>query len=158
MPVYSSVTLKKTGHICQSRCKTNYMKERFIIYGLIGWGLEVFWTGLGSLIRGDLNLSGYTFLWMLPIYGSAVFLEPFHDRIRPLPWLVRGLIWASIILMFEYSAGWILQQVLGSCPWDYGRSRFALDGLTRLDYIPVWFIVGLLFEQLHDRLDRFLLR
>jgi len=134
------------------------MKERFFIYGLIGWGLEVFWTGLGSLMRGDLNLSGYTYLWMLPIYGSAVFLEAFHDRIRPMPWLVRGFIWAAIILMFEYSTGWILRQVLGFCPWDYGRSRYTLDGLIRLDYTPVWFIVGLLFEQLHDLLDHILLR
>lgn len=134
------------------------MKERFIIYGLIGWGLEIFWTGLGSLGRGDLNLGGHTFLWMLPIYGSAVFLEPVHDRIRPWSWPVRGLFWASLILIFEYGAGWFLQQILGVCPWDYGRSQFALDGLIRLDYAPVWFAVGLLFEQLHDRLDRLRLR
>jgi uncharacterized membrane protein len=120
----------------------------------MGWVIEIFWTGLGSLLRGDLNLSGFTYLWMLPIYGSAVFLESLHDQIRTMPWLARGMVWAAVILMIEYAAGWILQLVLGSCPWDYrGYTQYTLDGLIRLDYAPAWFVVGLIFERFHDWLD-----
>jgi uncharacterized membrane protein len=132
------------------------MKERFLIYGVTGWGLEVFWTGFKSFLGGDLKLSGYTFLWMLPIYGSVVFLESFHDRIRSMPWVVRGFIWAAIILIIEYAAGWTLRATLGLCPWDYGKAKYAIEGLIRLDYAPAWFVAGLLFEQLHDFLDRHL--
>lgn len=133
------------------------MIVRFLIYGIMGWVIEIFWTGLGSLLRGDLNLSGFTYLWMLPIYGSAVFLESLHDQIRTMPWLARGMVWAAVILMIEYAAGWTLQSVLGSCPWDYrGYTQYTLDGLIRLDYAPAWFVVGLIFERFHDWLDHIL--
>jgi hypothetical protein len=29
-----------------------------------------------------------------------------------------------------------------------------MDGYIRMDYAPVWFIVGLLFERIHRFLDR----
>jgi len=51
------------------------MMTRFLVYGLLGWSLEIFWTGLGSILRGEWRLVGYTYLWMLPIYGLAVFFE-----------------------------------------------------------------------------------
>jgi len=44
------------------------MLMRFIIYGFVGWCIEVFWTGLGSLLRGDRRLKGWSYLWMFPIY------------------------------------------------------------------------------------------
>ena len=59
--------------------------KRFLIYGVSGWGLEIMWTGIGSLLRGDLMLSGFSYLWMFPIYGLARFLEPLHDQLRPGP-------------------------------------------------------------------------
>ncbi|MCG8499050.1 MAG: putative ABC transporter permease [Firmicutes bacterium] len=127
------------------------MLIRFFIYGLFGWAMEIFWTGTSSLIGGDLRLRGTTYLWMFPIYGLAVFLEPVHNSIRFLPWLVRGGIWVVIILTIEYVAGWTLKSVVGLCPWDYsGSTKYAIGGLIRLDYVPAWFVAGLLFERLHD--------
>jgi uncharacterized membrane protein len=126
--------------------------KRFFIYGLAGWGLEIIWTGLGSLLRGDLMLSGFSYLWMFPIYGLARFLEPLHDRLRPWPWYLRGLIWMSAFLVIEYTTGWLLKSILGSCPWNYSGSRFSVDGLIRLDYAPAWFFAGFLLERLHDTL------
>lgn len=126
--------------------------KRFLIYGVAGWGLEIIWTGIGSLLRGDLMLRGFSYLWMFPIYGLALFLEPLHDQLRPWPWYLRGLIWMSAILAIEYSTGWLLKSILGSCPWNYSGARFGIDGLIRLDYTPAWFSAGLLFERLHDTL------
>ena len=34
------------------------------------------------------------------------------------------------------------------CPWDYSQCRANIHGLIRLDFAPLWFAVGLLFEQL----------
>jgi len=55
--------------------------KRFLIYGIIGLVLEVIYTGLASLLKGDLSMQGFTFLVMMPIYGLAVFLEPLHIRL-----------------------------------------------------------------------------
>ncbi len=126
------------------------MLIRYVIYGLLGWSMEIIWTGIHSLLNGDVKLQGTTYLWMLPIYGLAVFLEPLHDKIRHLPWIVRGGIWSVIILVLEYITGWIIQGIVGTSPWDYSGATYNIKGLIRLDYIPVWFVVGLIYEKLHD--------
>lgn len=129
------------------------MGRRFFIYGLLGWIAEILWTGAGSALRGDWVLAGNTYLWMFPIYGLAVLLEPLHERIRGLPWPVRGLVWLAGIWGIELATGWGLKQLIGRCPWDYSRvSPYTLGGFIRFDYAPVWFAAGLLFERLHDRL------
>lgn len=127
------------------------MKLRFLIYGLLGWTMEIFWTGLGSLAKGDMKLQGFSYLWMFPIYGLALFLEPVHDRMRQLTWYARGIWWMVLIFSIEFVTGYLIKAAVGSIPWDYsGTTRFSIYGLIRLDYAPVWFVVGLLFEQVHD--------
>lgn len=127
------------------------MKLRFLVYGLLGWTMEVFWTGLGSLVKGNLTLQGVSYLWMFPIYGLAVLLEPLHDRIRDAAWYLRGSIWTVMIFAIEAFTGYLIKLLTGTIPWDYSdSSRYAVAGLIRLDYAPVWFVVGLIFERLHD--------
>ncbi len=135
------------------------MMKRFIIYGFVGWIFEIVFTGTGSLLRGSLSLTGYTYLWMFPIYGMAVLLEPVHNRIRLAPWPIRGVIWVSLIFFIEYISGWLLSNGIGFCPWDYsGFSPYVVDGFIRLDFFPFWFIAGLLFENIHDFLDSISIR
>jgi len=123
---------------------------RFVIYGLLGWILEIIWTGLHALFRGDWEMPGFTYLWMFPIYGLAVFIEPIYQQIRFLPLVVRGLIWMTIIFAVEYLTGWTLAELLGRCPWDYtGTTPYQLNGFIRLDYAPVWFTLGLIFERIY---------
>lgn len=130
------------------------MKIRFVIYGAIGWILEIIWTGIGSLLKGDLSLKGFSSLWMFLIYGLGLFLEPIHDRIRGLHWFRRGLIWTMLIFAIEYGSGWFIWAVTGHYAWFYNGTPFAVNGLIRLDYAPAWFGLGLLFEKLHDSLNR----
>jgi len=130
------------------------MLKRFLIYGLLGWNMEVIWTGLYSLSTGDVNMQGSTSLWMFIIYGSSVFiLEPVHHHIRDWRWPIRGMIWVILIWFIEYTTGFMLREFLGIKPWNY-EGKFAIDGLVRLDYAPAWFIAGLLFEKAHNLLDR----
>lgn len=128
--------------------------KRFIIYGIAGWCLEIIWTGLGSLLMGDVRLTAKTYLWMFPIYGLAMLFEPIHDSIRFRPLWVRGTIWMLLCFVVEYISGWILRDITGAVPWDYSRAMLNIHGLIRLDYAPAWFIAGLLFEKMHDWLDR----
>ncbi len=117
--------------------------------------MEIFWTGLGSLVKGDVALRGFSYLWMFPIYGLAIGLEPVHDRIRHLPWYIRGIIWTAFIFGIEFVTGGLISLTVGKIPWDYsGATRCSMAGLIRTDYAPVWFGVGLLFEQVDDFLRK----
>jgi len=127
--------------------------RRFLIYGIIGLVLEVIYTGLASLLRGDLSMHSFTFLVMLPIYGLSVFLEPVHNHLRPYPWWLRGLIYLITIWVIEYSSGLVLAGLLGYCPWRYS-DFLNIKGYITLRMAPEWFLVGLGFEVLHDFLDR----
>ncbi len=53
------------------------------------------------------------------------------------------------IFIAEYASGWGLEKLIGSCPWDYTGSKFSIKGLIRLDYAPVWFAVGIIYERLY---------
>ncbi len=130
------------------------MISRFIIYGLFGWCMEIFWTGIGSLLKGDVKLTGRTYIWMFFIYGSAVFFEPIHENIVHLNIILRGGLYTVLIFTVEYFTGWVLRKVIGRCPWDYSKCRFSVKGLIRLDYAPAWFIAGLLLERVYYGLER----
>ena len=136
---------------------------RFLAYGVAGWVSEIVTTGVRSHGRdGDWRLSSHTYLWMLPIYGSAaVLFEPAHDaaRRRGWPWWLRGAAWTGGIFAVEAASGEAIRRVTGEVPWDYNRPRGSKPvprnwrGLVRPAYAPMWFGVGLLMERLHDRLD-----
>ncbi len=135
------------------------MLINYIIYGLLGLLLETIWTGLGSLLSGNYKLTGYTYLWMFFIYGLGIIFEPIHDRIRNKNFLIRGLIWAFLIFAVEFTTGYLLELLIGSCPWNYGRdTKYSLYGYIRLDFLPIWFVVGLAFEKLHDLIDNYKMR
>jgi len=128
------------------------MIKRFIFYGFLGWSIEIMFTGLDSLINGDLRLIGFTNLWMFFIYGLAVFLEPLHDLIANWQWPLRGFFWLAVIWGLEYFSGLALVNILGVYPWHY-TDAYAVDGLITFRFAPVWFIGGLLFEKVHRLLD-----
>ncbi|MBF8984086.1 hypothetical protein IZY60_11105 [Lutibacter sp. B2] len=125
---------------------------RVIIYGLAGWCIEVFWTGFNSLLKGDVTLRGWTYIWMFFIYGLAIFLEPIHNRLRKNSIFVRGGVYTLLIFAVEFATGMLLRNIIGVCPWDYSSSIYSVGGLIRLDYAPLWCMAGLLFEKLHDTL------
>lgn len=135
---------------------------RAVVYGLAGMVSEVVTTGVRSHGReGNWRLTGTTYLWMAPIYGSAAYLlEPVHDRVRHWPWWRRGLLWTGGIYAAEAVSGTAVRKVIGEVPWDYARPRGLKPvprhwrGLVRPAYAPVWFAVGLGAERLHDLLDR----
>ncbi len=121
---------------------------RFLIYGALGWCLEVVFTGVSAVIWDrDRAATGKTYLWMHPIYGAtALVLEFVHGAMSEQGWLLRGLIYVVIIYVAEFSSGWLLERLLGRCPWDYRGKGINIRGLVRLDYAPAWFVAGLLFE------------
>ena len=132
-------------------------RQRFVMYGLLGWCAEVVFTAVvGFVRRRDRRLTGQTSLWMFPIYGLIQPLyEPLHDALRErVPPAGRGLSYGLGFLAVEYVSGRVLRAVVGEAPWDYSHARHHLHGLIRLDYLPLWTGAGLALERVHDRLTR----
>ncbi len=129
-----TVTMKKLIH-------------NFIHCGLLGWFLEIIFTAFHAFRRRDMKLPGATSLWMFPIYGMASFLAPVCRILRNCPLIIRGLTYTGLIFTGEFLTGiWLNRREL--CPWNYERSRWNLAKVVRLDYAPIWFAAGLLFERL----------
>lgn len=125
----------------------NNLFTQFLLCGVVGWGLECLWTGLHSLLIQDPTLPCTTSLWMFPIYGLAVLIIPLYQKIAHLPFYIRGLIYTILIYLVEFITGSFLK-AFHACPWNYAQTPFQLCGLIRLDYAPLWFLSGLLFERL----------
>lgn len=121
--------------------------KNFMKCGLTGWCMEILFTSMEALRRRDLTLRGVTSLWMFPIYGCAAVLAPISRLLQKRPLWLRGLTYMSLIFSAEYLTGSLLKK-LKSCPWDYGRSRWNISRVIRLDFAPCWFGAGLFFERL----------
>ncbi len=132
------------------------MLWRFLIYGLLGWGVEVLFTGtLALLQQRDRCATAKTYLWMFPIYGGALLLlEQVEQASQGGHFLARALAYLLVIYGAELLSGWLLRQLLGRCPWDYTGRGHHLFGLINLDYAPAWFAAALLFEPAHAAVAR----
>ena len=128
------------------------MITRFLLFGVIGWCLEILWTGFGSLIRGDFRMTSRTSIWMFFIYGTGALFQPLIYNLLKYPLFIRGSIYVLCIFLAEFIFGYIMSRAQ-ACPWDYSHAKLNVMGIIRLDYAPVWFAVGILFEYAHLRLD-----
>jgi hypothetical protein len=126
---------------------------RFLAYGLAGSLVEAAFTSLvASIGARRLRLSGPSTPLMVGLYGLALPLfEPLHDRLRGRPAWQRATVYAAGVIGVEALSGWAWRRRTGRVPWEY-RSGLAVDGVTRLDYAPLWGLLGLATERLHDAL------
>ena len=108
--------------------------------------MEIVFTGLGSLRKNEHSLTARTSIWMFLIYGMACFLTPLCRLLRKRNFLVRGMVYTFCIFTGEFLSGSLLKRH-GACPWDYSHAKYNINGVIRLDYAPLWFGAGLLFEK-----------
>ena len=124
------------------------MAKRFMLFGILGWCAEILWTGFCSFLLGDAALTARTYLWMFPIYGLAGLSLPLFLAFRRYcPLWQRVGFYVFAIFTVEFVTGFFLRWLTGVCPWDYGDRRFSVMGLIRLDYAPLWAVLGLFFER-----------
>lgn len=132
--------------------------QKFLVYGCLGWLIEVFFTGVYSLFQKHWKATSNTYLWMLPIYGFAGFtLDALHTFI-PWPWYLRAPLYVAVIYGIEALSGFALEKLTGLIqskfggsgggvvPWNYGKSSWTPAGLINLTYAPFWLIIALLFD------------
>lgn len=122
-------------------------KNNFVLCGLTGWGFECFFTGCKGLFKKDKKLTCKTSLWMFGIYGMGFLIKPIYNIIKNIPTFFRGIIYSIMIFFTEFVTGVILKKHK-ACPWDYSDSKYNIKGVIRLDYAPLWFIVGLIYENI----------
>lgn len=123
------------------------IRKNFIKCGILGWCLEILWTGLHAFRVRNLKLTANSSLWMFPIYGSAACLHPLTRLLEGKSIWKRGFIYMSFIYLGEYISGIFLKR-RDICPWDYSKNRWNYQGVIRLDFAPLWFLTGLIFEHL----------
>lgn len=121
-----------------------------LLLACTGIAMEVFFTAAAGLRRTrDPKLAGHTTLWMFPIYALVYpALSALWPTIGGRPWYARGALYVLLIYAVEYASGWLIRRIAGLCPWDYGRTRWAVHGLIRLDFAPAWLAAAFIFERL----------
>lgn len=124
--------------------------QNFLLCGTIGWCVEILFTALQSLRRRDFRLVGTTSLWMFPIYGCGCLLKLPYKIFRHCSFLLRGLVYVLCIFSGEYLSGHFLSKI-NACPWNYEKCRLHIHQIIRLDYAPLWFLLGLFLEKVHSR-------
>jgi uncharacterized membrane protein len=125
----------------------------FALYGGLGITIEVFFTAISDLFNSgnfeDLSLKGYSYIWMFPIYGSTSILFPFFfGMIKKWPRLARYAFYGVGILFVELIAGFLLEKLTGTCPWEY-QVGWHFQGYIRFDYLPLWVGFGIIIEEFH---------
>lgn len=126
-------------------------RRNFIVCGLTGWCLEVFFTAMGDAGKHDSKLTGHSSIWMFPIYGMASAIGELYPKIAKWPKIVRALLYGICIMCVEYASGSLLKK-FDLCPWCYDGCKYSINGLVRLDYLPFWMMAGMLYEHiLKDR-------
>lgn len=123
------------------------MKNKFLICGTVGWCMEIIFTSLHAFQKKDFKLVGQTSIWMFPIYGLASFLAPVCKVLKNKNTFIRGGVYTCCIFITEFFTGSLLKKY-NLCPWDYSKAKWGIKGLIRLDYAPLWFGAGLLYEKI----------
>lgn len=124
--------------------------EKAVIYGCLGLLIEVFFTGISSLIRKHWDATCKTYLWMGPIYGvTALILEAVSDAIT-WPFYLKAFIYVPIIYGAEGLSAWVLKSIIGRVPWDYGLSHWTPMGFVNFSYLPFWLILALGFDAIAE--------
>ncbi len=120
------------------------MLRRFVLYGALGFATETAFTIAAR--RPKLPHPA-----TLAVYGlAAPLLPPLADRLHGSALPLRACAYAVGIAAVEYLAGCVLRRAFGAAPWDYSHARWNVDGLTRLDYLPLWALYGLFLERVDE--------
>ena len=122
------------------------MKKAFILCGLTGWCMEILWTGLHSILSGELTMTGKTSLLMFPIYGCGAIIRPLSGKLSAVPLFCPRLhLYCRIFFFVGIYQRYSFYAVFHMCPWDYSNTPLNYRGLIRPDYAPLWFGAGLFF-------------
>jgi len=121
------------------------LNEMFV-WSCIGVSTEVFFTSIYDYFTiKNINLLGYSYVWMFPLYSQIPTLFRLIDKLKFKFYKKVSLI--TIIFMFcEYCYGKILRKI-AICPWEknYKISKYTIDNLVRYDWLPIWYFMSFIY-------------
>lgn len=123
---------------------------RLYIYAIHGYVTEVMFTATWEFVVNlNWKFPGNTSVWSLVIYGlSTLIIEKMYIHLRDrMPLLLRACVYMVWTYCWEFSTGYILKH-FDACPWDYTPFEGDFMGLVTLEYAPLWFIGGIVGEQI----------
>ena len=127
----------------------------FVLFGVVGVAAEIFFTSIHSLIKKEKNraMIGHSSLWMFFIYGAVYFIILFGTTyLSQYSIFLRGLVYMILIYALELSSGLILKKFNALC-WDYCKdTKYHFKGIISLEFAPLWYIGGILFELVYSYL------
>ena len=125
------------------------MKSDFVKCGILGWCIEIIWTAFHGIKSNNNKFIGYTSIIMFPIYGLASVIKPISLKLKKMkmPTIIRGIVYSIGIFMVELITESILKKT-NNCRWDYSDKKYNINGVIRIDYAPLWCIVGVIFEKM----------
>lgn len=114
----------------------------FMIYSSLGWVME---SVFRSICEKKLINTGFLRGPFCPIYGIGctimiLFLHGFENR----PILLFGIA-LSVLTVWEYFVGVILETMFHTKYWDYSNHKFNFQGRICLTNSIYWGILGVLF-------------
>jgi hypothetical protein len=135
------------------------MKKKLLIallFGAIGTTTEIFFTAGSTILTSikqhttiDWTLKGESYVWMFFIYSLIAPLFNFgYPKVKNLNIFLRIFIYAVIILFVEFIMGFLLNLLIGKCPWEY-TTGITICSYIRLDYIFFWMGFGFIIEKLY---------
>ena len=87
---------------------------------------------------------------MLPIYSLLPFLFLIVDYFR-YNIIIKSIFITICILLIEYFSCYSLRNI-SICPWEENykksNSNYSLHNLVRLDYIPFWYFISIVWYKL----------
>lgn len=128
---------------------------RVVLFALLGLLVELFFTALGALLKGNINFSGHSSPWMMLDYGIlGLLVGPMAGvmKRKRLPLLIRAAVYMLGIFLVEYVSGRIFV-AFGIHIWDYSHLPLNLHGQITLTYAPYWYALGLGLELLNKWID-----
>jgi uncharacterized membrane protein len=133
----------------------------FLAFACVGITTEMFFTAISSVVESIINkesiswrLLGFSYVWMFPIYGSISFLAPLVlGFLAKYPLMLRLFLAALVIFTVEFISGFILDQLTGSCPWEY-QHGYHIMGYIQLEYLPAWMLFAFMIEKIYNYLNK----
>src|SRR4051812_17209593 len=99
---------------------TSSAKQKLFLFcamGCLGMTCEIFFTALTGVYNGTmgLQLKGFSYIWMFPIYGIAGIAFPVLLKyIGKWNVLLRMCVYALGIWVIEFITGWLLEVFTGA--------------------------------------------
>lgn len=87
-------------------------------------------------------------LWIDFVFGvnrSWIFIK--------IPAVFKNVFSAIVIFIVEFISGFILDQLTGSCPWEY-KYGYHVMGYIQLEYLPAWMLFVFMIEKIYTFLDK----